>query len=359
MDLGTFDRLLAAAAKGGASDVHFKAGAPPAVRINGVLTPVRCPSLAADDMEKVAGYILAATGSSVPDKGALEKDTSYAVQGVARFRVNLYRQMGTFAAVLRVIRYEIPTFAELGLPPAVEKIAEEERGLVLVTGVTGSGKSSTLAAMVGHINATSARHIVTIEDPIEFIHEDRKSRVSQREIGSDTESFASALRAALRQNPDVILVGELRDFETIDIALKAAETGLLVMGTVHTTDAVQTISRIIGVFPTQGQDTARMRLADSLKATISQRLIPSAEGKGRVLAAEILMNTFSAQSMIRNPEKMGGMRDYLEKGRDLIGTQTFDQHLLELQKAGKITLAATLAAATNPGEIQRKIDLGE
>ena len=358
MEQATFNRLLAATARSGASDLHLKVGAPPAVRIHGVLTPVRVPSLAAEDMDRIAGYLLAAPGPVSPSSGPQEKDGSYVVEGAARYRLNLYRQKGSWAASLRVIRAEIPTFAELGLPPVVERIANEERGLVVVTGRTGSGKTSTLAAIVGHVNRTSRKHILTIEDPIEYVHEDALARISQREVGTDTGSFSAALRSGLRQNPDVLLVGEMRDYETIDIALKAAETGLLVLATLHTSDAAQTIGRVVGAFPTEAQAVARLRLADALRATISQRLVPAASGTGRVLAAEVLVSTFSVQTMIKSPEKMDQLRDYLESGRSDLGTQTFDQHLLELYQEGRITLEVALASATNPSDIQRAVDLG-
>ncbi len=257
--------------------------------------------------------------------------------------------------ILRAIPFEIPTFEALGLPPVLNKVSENERGLVLVTGVTGSGKSSTLAAMVGKINGRDRKHIITIEDPIEFFHHDGISRITQREIGPDTPSFASALRSAMRQDPDVIMLGEMRDMETIDIALKAAETGHLVLSTVHTTDAVRTINRLLGVFPPEAQHGVRNRLADSLKSTISQRLLPEASGQGRVAAVEVMISTTTVAAYIRDPERTGEIKDYLEKSSGTLGTQSFDQHLAALIAAGRITREVGLEAATNPSDLERAI----
>ena len=357
MDVTTLDRLLSAAAKSGASDIHLKSGAQPAIRMAGVLTPVRTPALAADDMQRIVGRLVSQRPDAPQVATILELDTSYAIEGVARFRVSIYRQRGDLAAVLRVIPFVIPTFEQLGLPPVVEKIAAEPRGLVLVTGITGSGKTSTLAAIVDWINQREARHILTIEDPVEYLHSDRKSRVSQREVGNDTAGFAVALRAGMRQDPDVILVGELRDLETVDTALKAAETGHLVLATIHTQDAPGTIERIIGMFPAEAESNIRMRLAEVLRAVICQRLVPAASGQGRVLVAEILVNTLAVQSMIRQPEKMGGLKDYIERGGEVYGTQSFDQHLVALHREGKITMDVAVAAASSPSELQRAVML--
>ena len=357
MDQATFNRLLTAAANAAASDVHLKTGAPPAVRLSGVLTAVKSPALAATDMERIAGHLLSQRPGAPEPSAVRELDTSYTIEGVARFRVSLYRQRGELAAVLRIVPFAIPSFSALGLPAAVEKIASEERGLVLVTGVAGSGKSSTLAAMIDFVNASQKRHILTIEDPIEFLHADRKSRVSQREVGLDTPGFGPALRAGLRQDPDVILIGEMRDLETMDTALKAAETGHLVLATLHTTDATRTISRILGTYPADAQVGVRMRLAEVLKAVVCQRLLPAASGKGLVLAAEILVSTLSVQDMIRDPEKIGGLKDYIERGGDVYGMQSFDQHLVALQREGKITMETALAGATSPSEVQRALML--
>ena len=273
------------------------------LRVHGVLKEVKLDPVSSEAMEHLVGHILSRIGIDFEPLKLKEYDTCYQVEGVGRFRVNILKQKGFFAAVLRVIPNEVPTLEGLGLPEVLNRIAREERGLVLVTGVTGSGKSTTLAAIVHEINRSARKHIVTIEDPIEFLHQDQLARVTQREVGADTESFALALRAALRQDPDVILVGEMRDAETIDTALKAAETGHLVLSTVHTRDAAKTIGRIIDVFPHEAQDAVRIRLAENLKATISQRLLRRSDNQGRVVAMEIMVVTLTAQgSSIRDKD---------------------------------------------------------
>ena len=294
-------------------------------------------------------------GDKVDLREIQEYDTSYSIPGVARFRINIYRQRGSLAIVARVIPTEIPTIESLGLPAVLGKIAQEERGLILVTGATGSGKSTTLAAMINQINATRPCHILTIEDPIEFLHQNRKASVSQREIGPDTKNYVVGLRAALRQDPDVILVGEMRDAESIDIALKAAETGHLVFSTVHTTDAAKTIGRITSVFPAEEQLFVRNRLADNLKATVSQRLLPRADGKGRAVALEIMVVTQTVQEYIRDPSRTDGIKDVIEKGRQQYGMQSFDQHLTDLYRANIITLQTAVQAATNPSDFERAL----
>ena len=356
MELATFNQLLGAAVKNGASDLHFKVNAAPALRINGTLRPIKAPAMAVEDLNRVAGHILTAARWRGVVEDLREVDTSYALEGVGRFRASVFRQKGNLAVVLRAIPFVVPTFEKLGLPPVLQKIASEERGLILVTGVTGSGKSSTLAAIVDYINQTKRSHILTIEDPIEFLHEDKNSRVTQREIGPDTPSFSTALRAALRQDPDVILVGEMRDHETIDIAIKAAETGHLVLSTVHTTDAVRTIGRLVGVFPPEAEANIRQRLAENLKGSISQRLLTHASGKGRVLAAEIMVNTLSVQEFIMDPARTMEIKDYLEKSSSMYGTQSFDQHLSALCRAGTITMETAKEAASNPADFERALN---
>ena len=355
MEQRTFNQLLAAAVKNGASDLHLKAGAPPALRINGALLPVKVPALMPEDTRKIASFIL--DGNRY--KGDLDElrdwDTSYAAVDVGRFRCNIFRQQGNFALVLRAIPFAVPTVESLGLPPVVKAMAEYERGLVLVTGVTGSGKSSTLAAMVRQINETTRAHVLTIEDPIEFLHEDKLARVTQREIGPDTGTFATALRAALRQDPDVILVGEMRDTETIEIALKAAETGHLVLSTVHTTDAAKTIGRLVDAFPAEAHTGVRHRLAENIRGMISQRLLPRAAGRGRVVAAEIMVSTESIKEFIIDPKRTHEISDYLAKNRDIYGTQSFDQHLTELYRAGSITLDVAKSAASNASDFERAL----
>lgn len=355
MDPRMFDKFLAAAVKAGASDIHLKAGAQPTLRVHGVLKEVKLEAVTEDGMRGLVGHMLDAHGLEYDLKRLKEYDTSYVVEGVGRFRVNILKQKGNYAAVLRVIPRKIPTLDELGLPPVLKKMAREERGLILVTGVTGSGKSTTLAAMINEINAEHRKHIVTIEDPIEFLHEDKLSRVTQREVGADTESFSMALRAALRQDPDVILVGEMRDATTIDTGLKAAETGHLVFSTVHTTDAAKTIGRIIDVFPHDAQTAVRIRLAENLKGTISQRLLRKADGQGRVVAMEIMVATLSVVEMIKDSHRTAEIKDYIERSRDMYGTQSFDQHLIELFQGGVITMEVARAAATNPADFERAL----
>lgn len=355
MELQTFNQFLAAAVKNGASDVHFKVGSSPALRINGQLLPVKVPALRPEDTARIAGHVLSQARFHGDIDHLQEHDASYALEGVGRFRASIFRNKGNLAAIMRAIPFTVPDFGKLGLPKVLEKIAQEERGLVLVTGVTGSGKSSTLAAIVAYINQHYRKHILTIEDPIEFLHDDKFSRVTQREVGPDSPSFTVALRAALRQDPDVILVGEMRDAETIEIALKAAETGHLVLSTVHTTDCVRTIGRIAGSFPPDAQHGVRNRLADNLKASISQRLLPHASGKGRVLACEIMVSTLSVVEYIKDENRTGEIKDYLEKSRDLLGTQSFDQHLAELVRSQQVTMEIAREAATNAGDLERAL----
>lgn len=354
MDEKILNQLLAAAIKAGASDIHLKVGLPPIFRMAGELREIKAPRLMPEDTRNAA--IILMNERAREQIGTIkEYDGSYSIRDVGRFRVNVFKQRGTFECILRVIPYGIPTFEDLGLPAVLKTICEEERGLILVTGVTGSGKSSTLAAMVGYINNNYKKHILTIEDPIEFIHRDMKSSVSQREIGSDTDSFSSALRSALREDPDVIMLGEMRDYETIDTALKAAETGHLVLSTVHTTDASKTINRLVGVFPADEQNMVRLRLADNLKATISQRLLPRKGSNRRVVALEIMRSTLSIQECIREPDKTHEMKQYIEAGRDQYGMIGFDQHLSELYKAGLIELHVAKAAASNPSDFERAL----
>lgn len=356
MDEKILNQLLAAAVKAGASDIHLKVGVPPVFRMAGELREIKAPRLMPEDTRNAA--ILLITNDRAREQiGVLkEYDGSYSIRDVGRFRVNVFRQRGTFEIILRVIPYGVPTFEDLGLPQIMSTICQEERGLLLVTGVTGSGKTSTLAAMVGYINNNLKRHILTIEDPIEFIHRDIKSSISQREIGMDTDSFSIALRSALREDPDVILVGEMRDYETIDIALKAAETGHLVLSTVHTTDAAKTINRLVGVFPADEQNMVRLRLADNLRASISQRLLPRKGSNRRVVALEIMRSTLSVQECIRDPAKTPEMKQFIETGRDQYGMIGFDQHLSQLYKAGVVELHVAKAAATNPSDFERALN---
>ncbi|GAB4261506.1 MAG: type IV pilus twitching motility protein PilT [Deferrisomatales bacterium] len=355
MDRDTLHKVLAGAMKAQASDIHLKVSTPILLRVNGVLQEVKSPPLTPEDTRTVVETIVGSANPPVMTEEIREWDGSYSINGVGRFRVNIYRQRNTFAVILRVIPFEIPTLEGLGLPPVLKEIAHEERGLVLITGVTGSGKSSTLAGVIDFINETKRCHILTIEDPIEFMHKNKRSSVSQREIGLDTSDFNGALRAALRQDPDIILVGEMRDTETIDIALKAAETGHLVFSTVHTTDAAKTVGRLISVFPSGEQNMVRIRLAENLKATVSQRLLPRKEGKGRVAAVEVLRMTKTIEEYIKDPLKTHEIKDVLEAGRDTYGTQSFDQHLMELFGQGVIDFETARSAATNPSDFERAV----
>jgi len=356
MDERTFNQLLEAGVKHGASDIHFLVGLPPSYRMKRKLTPIKGSKLKPADTLEVA-VMITKKDKSFDLREVHEYDTSYSLSNLSRFRVNIFKQRGTLGVILRIIPREIPTVDSLNLPDLVRKIANYERGLVLVTGVTGSGKSSTLAAMINEVNCTrSGKHILTIEDPIEFLHPHRRCSVSQREVGRDSNSFASALRSALRQDPDIILVGEMRDYETIDTGLKAAETGHLVFSTVHTTDAAKTIGRMISVFPAQAQQAARYRLADALKATISQRLLQRADGKGRVPAAEIMIATQRVREYILDEERTGGLADVIKEGHLQYGMQTFDLHLSQLYKSGLISLETATAAATSPADFERALN---
>jgi len=359
MQKSTLDRLLTYGVKNGASDLHFLVGDRPSFRVDGKLRHVKSDPLSPADTLRVCENLLGGTQPHEELDELQEHDCSYSIDGIGRFRVNMFRQRGSLCAILRVIPTEIPTLEGLGLPPRIQGLAEEERGLVLVTGATGSGKSSTLAAMIKHINGKRSAHILTIEDPIEFLHKNDVASVTQREVGTDTESFTKALRAALRQDPDVILVGEMRDPETIDIALKAAETGHMVFSTVHTTDASKTVGRLVGVFPPEEQHAVRLRLADNLKGVVSQRLLPRVDGKGRAVATEIMVSTKTVQEFIKDPLKSGDLKDVIERSRDQYGMQSFDQHLTDLYRRGDIALEVARAAASNPSDFDRALNFGD
>jgi twitching motility protein PilT len=257
--------------------------------------------------------------------------------------------------VMRVIPFEVPTFETLNLPKVLEKVSVAERGMILVTGVTGSGKSSTMAAMINHMNQKLNKHILTLENPIEFLHRDLNSSITQREIGSDTDSFGIGLRAALRQDPDVILIGEMRDAETVDIAMKAAETGHLLVSTLHTPDATTTIARVVAMFPPEEQEVVRVRLSESLQAVVSQRLLPKADGKGRAAALEVMVATGAIRDLIKDRNRVAEIKDYIEEGRDQYGMQSFDQHLMDLVGTGAVTFETAKAAATNPADFELKL----
>jgi twitching motility protein PilT len=347
--------LLKIAVERKASDLHLKVGSHPVIRIDGDLQPLaELKRLMQEDTIAMAFSIMNARQKQ-RFKDELEIDIAYSVPGLGRFRCNIFQQRGTVGLVLRVIPARILTIRELMLPPVLEKICEERRGLVLCTGTTGSGKSTTLAAMIDHINASRTEHIMTIEDPIEFLHRDKKSIVNQREVDVDTRAFSTSLRAALRQDPDVILVGEMRDYETIETALLAAETGHLVFSTLHTLDATETINRIIAVFPPHHQKQIRIQLSQVLKSIISLRLMPRADGIGRVPAVEVMIATPYIRDCIENKEKTKYMREQIGLGTSQYGMQTFDQSLYQLYKNGLITLDEALRRATNPDEFRLKI----
>ena len=347
--------LLKMAIERKASDLHLKVGSHPVLRIDGELTSLgELKRLMQEDTIAMAFSIMNARQKQ-RFKEDLELDIAYSVPGLGRFRCNVFQQRGAVGLVMRVIPARIMSVRELMLPPVIERICEERRGLVLCTGTTGSGKSTTLASMVDYINNTRGEHIMTIEDPIEFLHRDKKSIVNQREVDVDTHGFAGALRAALRQDPDVVLVGEMRDFETIETALLAAETGHLVFSTLHTLDATETVNRIISVFPPHHQKQIRIQLSQVLKAIISLRLVPRADGIGRVPASEVLISTAYIRECIENKEKTKYIREQIALGTSQYGMQTFDQSLFQLYKSGLITLEDALQRATNPDEFKLKI----
>ncbi|RLB51216.1 MAG: type IV pili twitching motility protein PilT [Deltaproteobacteria bacterium] len=354
IDRDVLHKLLETGVKHGASDIHFRPGAPPMYRVHGELVPLKSAKLVPAVTESVALLVAERQLDETTVRELDELDTSYSLPGVARFRVNIYRQRGSLALVLRIIPSELPSLEKMGMPPVLADIAMTERGLVLVTGATGSGKTTTLAAMLDVINEQRASHILTIEDPIEFLHPNKLASVSQRELGLDTRSYITGMRSALRQDPDVILVGEMRDAESIDIALKAAETGHVVFSTVHTTDAVKTINRIVSVFPAEEQKAARLRLAESLAATISQRLLPRADRAGMVAACEIMICTGSARDAIADPSQ-GALTDIIEKGAQQYGMQSFDQHLVALFRSKVITKETALRASSNPSDFERNL----
>jgi twitching motility protein PilT len=344
------ERVLSAARQLGASDVHLKAGLPPIFRIKGELRTVRdVPALTREAIATFAVHMMNER-QRAEFENSMDVDLAYSTPDGVRYRVNLFQQRGTVGMVLRLIPPEVPPFERLNLPDAVLKLAENERGLVLVTGVTGSGKSTTLAAMVDYINQRHAYHIVTIEDPIEYTFRDKRSVVNQREVGFDTRSFAKALRAALRQDPDVILVGEMRDIETTEIAMTSAETGHLVISTLHTVDATETINRIISQYPTHQQPQARLALGGILRGVISQRLLPRADGKGMVPALEILVVTERVREMIEDPNRTREIKDAIAQGKHPYGMMTFDQSLAELVKAKLVTYEEALRNSSSPSD---------
>jgi twitching motility protein PilT len=334
------------------SDLHLKVPSRPLIRTHGILEAIPdTDPLGPDDTEMVFKEMLKEEFKLNEFGQENEVDFSYAVPGLARFRVNAFRQRGVISLVCRAIPHTIRTVDELALPPVISELANEERGIILVTGTTGSGKSTTLAAMIDEINRSQSKHIVTIEDPIEFLHRDKLSIINQREVGSDTTSFKRALRRVLRQDPDVILVGEMRDEETVSTALSAAETGHLVFSTLHTVDAPETVNRIVDFFPPHQHQQARAMLAGTLKGVISQRLVRTPDGRGRVATCEILRMTGRVRDMIMNPEETGRLTEVISEG-EYYGMQTFDQALLKHVQAGRVSMEEALRAATHPHDFK-------
>jgi twitching motility protein PilT len=334
------------------SDLHLKVPSRPLIRTHGILEPIPdSDPLSPDDTEAVFKEMLHEELKLKEFAEEFEVDFSYAVPGLARFRVNAFRQRGVISLVCRAIPHTIRTVEELALPPVISELAMEERGIILVTGTTGSGKSTTLAAMIDEINRSQSKHVVTIEDPIEFLHRDKLSIINQREVGSDTTSFKRALRRVLRQDPDVILVGEMRDEETVSTALSAAETGHLVFSTVHTVDAAETVNRLIEFFPPHMHKQVRAMIAGTLKGAVSQRLVPPSDGKGRVATCEVLRMTGRVRDMIMNPEETGRLTEVIFEG-EYYGMQTFDQALLKHVQAGRISMDEALRAATHPHDFK-------
>jgi twitching motility protein PilT len=355
MDREKLQRLLRLGIEKGASDIHFQVGHLPLYRFNGNLVELRYKVLTAEDTEAMARMLLEGDARE-HETSFNELDLAYEMPGEGRFRVNISRQRRVYNIVLRVIPLQIKTFDELNLPAALRDLAQLRRGYVLVTGATGMGKSTTLAAILNEVNRARKCKITTIEDPIEFVFKHDKSVITQREIGTDTSSFPDALRAALRQDPDVIMVGEMRDLETVDTSLKAAETGHLVFSTIHTSDVASTINRLVSFFPSEEQLNVRARIADNIKAIVSLRLLVNKKEDGRVPAVEILRSTRSIQECIRDPARTPELTEFIARGR-AEKMQTFDQHLLDLLKANKISVETALAAASNPADFQTKLAL--
>jgi len=343
------EKIIKAAVERGASDLHIKAGDVFRARINGKLVPLTKQRLTPDQTRAIALKLI----SSDEDRGKIDRlrdfDCSWGMPGVGRFRVNVLRQRSSFMIVMRVIPFTVPTIESLRLPETLVQIAEAERGLVLVTGVSGSGKSSTVAALVHHINRTQHKHVVTIENPIEFLHRDLSCSITQREVGVDTESLTIGVRAALRQDPDVVVLGEISDADTIDTAIKGAETGHLVIASMPTPDVVTTIDRILTTLPREEREIGRMRLSEALRAIVSQQLLPQKDDKGRVPAVEILIATAPIRECLKDPSRLGELRKLMTEGRKSIGTQTFAQHSADLVEAGLITPeTAKVAVSLSP-----------
>jgi twitching motility protein PilT len=357
MDRNAFHKLLAFGIERGVSDIHFEVGYPPHYRLHGeLLGAVKVPALSAGDTEAIARMILEDRSASVDfTRRFAEIDVSYSLAQRGRFRASIFRQRGAVGIVMRLIPIQVLSIEQLNLPPILAEIADARRGLVLITGATGNGKTTSMAAMIRYINETRHAHIVTIEDPIEFIHEPQKCMIIQREVGADTESFRDAVNASLRQDPDVILVGEIRDRETASTCLKAAETGHLVLSAIHTPDTVATIQRYVGLFESDAQDVVRDRLGDCLQAVISLRLVASKDNRRRLPAVEILRVTRTIREAIRDRGRLGDIPELIRKGRDLYSMQLFDQHLIDLVNAGAVSMETAVYASSNPEEFERAL----
>jgi len=351
----TLTDILTVGFQGGASDIHLKVGLPPMFRINGSLVALKnAERLSPEALRLMTEDILNERQKQTLAE-TLEVDLAYGIAGVGRFRLNIYHQRGTLGMAIRVIPMDVPTIEELQLPKVVNKIAEFRRGLVLITGTTSSGKSSTLAGMINHLNHTRTCHIMTIEDPIEYLIRDKRCMINQRELGMDTLSFAKAMKSAMRQDPDVILIGEMRDLETIEIAISAAETGHLVLSTLHTLDAAETINRIVSSFPPHQQKSMRQQLASILKAVISQRLVPRADEKGRVPAVEIMLATNRIKELMTDENRINELRQAISEGHKAYGMQTFDQSLMALYREGMISFEEAMNQATNPADFELRL----
>jgi twitching motility protein PilT len=355
MDRDSLHKLLAFGVDRGVSDIHFEVGYPPHYRLNGeLLGAIKVPPLSAADTEKIARLLMEGRSQVDFHSRFAEIDVSYALAGQGRFRASIFRQRGSVGIVLRLIPFQVRSIEELNLPPVLSEIADSRRGLILVTGATGNGKSTSISALLRHINETRHAHIITIEDPIEYLLEPQKCMIIQREVGTDTGGFSDALIAALRQDPDVIMVGEIRDAATAATCLKAAETGHLVISAIHTPDTVSTIQRYLGLFDTAAQDVVRERLGDALQAIISLRLLTGTEGRGRIPAVEVLRITRTVRECVRTG-RLAEIPELIRKGRDLYSMQLFDQHLLDLAESGLISVEAAIYAASNPEEFERTL----
>ncbi len=358
VDPGTFEKLLTFGIEKGVSDIHFEVGYSPHYRLNGkLLGAVKVPPLTPVDTATIARLILSERGDGDVDfRGPFgELDVSYSLAGKGRFRASIFRQRGSVGIVMRLISFTISSVEELNLPPIIKEITNAQRGMILVTGATGNGKSTTIAAMMRHLNETRHAHVITIEDPIEFLFSPGQCMIIQRELGSDTASFRAALTAALRQDPDVIVVGEIRDRDTAEICLKAAETGHLVISAIHTPDTVSTIQRYVGLFEADAQDSVRERLGDCLQAVISLRLLATASGNGRLPAVELLRVTRTVRECIITPARLKDIPEIIKKGRDFYNMQLFDQHIADLVSAGLVDMETAIYSATNPDELERSL----